>query len=33
MMELLLLVSQHWNPEYLLYYQFVYKTSSYIVIR
>ena len=22
----------HWNPEYLLYYQFVYKTSSYTVI-
>ena len=23
----------HWNPEHLLYYQFVYKTSSYTVIR
>jgi len=32
MTELLLLVSQHWNPEYLLYYPFVYKTSSYTII-
>jgi len=31
--ELLLSVSQHWNPKHLLYYHFVYKTSSYIVIR
>ena len=45
MMELLLSVSQHWNlrlgqqgfyhwnPDHLLLYQFVYKTSSYTVIR
>ena len=32
MMKLFLSVSQYWNPEHLLYYQFVYKTSSYIVI-
>ena len=32
MIELPLSVSQHWNPKYLLYYLFVYKTSSYTVI-